>query len=112
MRGILPDDIIDRPKHGFAVPLAAWFRGELSAFARDLLLSDRCRQRGLFNVRYLEQLLRLNERGRDVGLQLWTVVSFELWCQRFLDGPFRGERSARVASPERPPIVRRAILAS
>ena len=112
MRGILPDEIIDRPKHGFAVPLATWFRGELSAFARDLLLSARCRQRGLFNLRYLEQLLRLNERGRDVGLQLWTVVSFELWCQRFLDGPFRGERPVRAAIPERPPIVRRAILAS
>jgi asparagine synthase (glutamine-hydrolysing) len=112
MRGILPDEIIDRPKHGFAVPLATWFRGELSAFACDLLLSARCRQRGLFNLRYLEQLLRLNERGRDVGLQLWTVVSFELWCQRFLDAPFRGERPLRAASPERPPVVRRAILAS
>jgi asparagine synthase (glutamine-hydrolysing) len=87
MRGILPDEIIDRPKHGFAVPLDAWFRGELSGFARDLLLSERCRQRGLFNVEYLEQLLRLNERGRDAGLQLWTVASFELWCQRFLDAP-------------------------
>jgi asparagine synthase (glutamine-hydrolysing) len=87
MRGILPDEIIDRPKHGFAVPLHAWFRGELSGFARDLLLSERCRHRGLFNVEYLEQLLRLNERGRDVGLQLWTVASFELWCQRFLDAP-------------------------
>jgi len=87
MRGILPDEIIDRPKHGFAVPLDAWFRGELSGFARDLLLSDRCRRRGLFNPRYLEQLLRLNERGRDVSLQLWTIASFELWCQRFLDAP-------------------------
>jgi len=87
MRGILPDEIIDRPKQGFAVPLHAWFRGELSDFARDLLLSERCRHRGLFNVEYLEQLLRLNERGRDVGLQLWTVASFELWCQRFLDAP-------------------------
>jgi asparagine synthase (glutamine-hydrolysing) len=88
MRGVLPDDIIDRPKHGFAVPLGAWFRGELSEFARDLLLSDRCRNRGLFNLGYLEHLLQLNDRGRDVGLQLWTVASFELWCQRFLDTPF------------------------
>ena len=39
MRGILPDSIIDRPKHGFAVPLARWFRGELAGFARDVLLS-------------------------------------------------------------------------
>jgi asparagine synthase (glutamine-hydrolysing) len=112
MRGILPDDIIDRPKHGFAVPLHAWFRGELSSFARDLLLSDRCRRRGLFNVRYLERLLRLNERGRDVGLQLWTIASFELWCQRFLDAPFLDARPVRAARQERPAIVRRAILAS
>jgi len=112
MRGSLPDEIIDRPKHGFAVPLDSWFRGELSGFARDLLLSDRCRRRGLFNERYLEQLMRLNERGRDVGLQLWTVASFELWCQRFLDSPFHGERPVRAARLERPPIVRRAILAS
>ena len=89
MRGLVPDEIIDRPKHGFAVPLAAWLRGELSGFARDVLLSERCRRRGLFNVRFLERLLRFNERGRDVGLQLWTVLSFELWCQRFLDAPFR-----------------------
>jgi asparagine synthase (glutamine-hydrolysing) len=112
MRGILPDEIIDRPKHGFAVPLDSWFRGELSGFARDLLLSDRCRRRGLFNERYLEQLLRLNERGRDVGLQLWTIASFELWCRRFLDSSFQDERPVRAARRERPPIVRRAILTS
>jgi asparagine synthase (glutamine-hydrolysing) len=112
MRGILPDEIIDRPKDGLAAPLDSWFRGELSGFARDLLLSDRCRRRGLFNERYLEQLLRLNERGRDVGLQLWTIASFELWCRRFLDSSFHGDRPGRAARRERPPIVRRAMLAS
>ena len=40
MRGILPDGIIDRPKHGFAVPLGYWFRGKLGAYVRDLLLGD------------------------------------------------------------------------
>ena len=112
MRGIVPDEIIDRPKHGFAVPLAEWLRGELSGFARDLLISDRCRRRGLFNVPYLEQLLRLNERGRDVGLQLWTLLSFELWCQRFLDAPLPVEHPARATRAARPPIVRRAVGAS
>jgi asparagine synthase (glutamine-hydrolysing) len=87
MRGVLPDSIIDRQKHGFAVPLARWFRGELATFARDHLLSDTCRQRGIFNVPYVERLLRLNDRGRDLDLQLWTLLSFELWCQRFLDAP-------------------------
>ncbi|MBI2188554.1 MAG: asparagine synthase (glutamine-hydrolyzing) [Acidobacteria bacterium] len=85
MRGVLPPEVIDRPKHGFAVPLAHWFRGELATFTRDVLLADRCRQRGLFDPRYVEHLLALHQRGRDLDLQLWTMLSFELWCRRFLD---------------------------
>jgi asparagine synthase (glutamine-hydrolysing) len=87
MRGILPDEIIDKPKQGFAVPLGAWFRGRLSGFVRDLLLSPTCRDRGVFDCRYIEQLLVMHEGGRDLGLQLWTLISFELWCRTFLDGP-------------------------
>jgi asparagine synthase (glutamine-hydrolysing) len=95
MRGILSDEIIDRPKHGFAVPLAAWFRGALAGFARDLLLSGSARRRGLFNFAYIERLLKLHQGGRDVDLQLWTLLSFELWCRRFLDAP---------AASDRPPL--------
>ena len=86
MRGVLPDAIIDRQKHGFAVPIARWFRGELAGFARDVLLSDTCRQRGILDTRFVERLLTLNARGRDLDLQLWTALSFEMWCRRFLDG--------------------------
>jgi asparagine synthase (glutamine-hydrolysing) len=85
MRGILPDEIIDRKKQGFAVPLAKWFRGPLAGFARDVLLSDSCRRRGVLNTDYIEQLLRLHQRGRNLDLQLWTTLSFEMWCRRFLD---------------------------
>ena len=86
MRGVLPDHIIDRPKQGFAVPLARWFREDLATFARDILLSPTGRQRGLFDLRHVERLLQLNQRGRDLDLQLWTMLSFEMWCRRFLDG--------------------------
>jgi asparagine synthase (glutamine-hydrolysing) len=85
MRGVLPDAIIDRQKHGFAVPIAHWFRGELAGFARDVLLSDTCRQRGILDTRFVERLLHLNAQGRDLDLQLWTALSFEMWCRRFLD---------------------------
>src|SRR5439155_4666509 len=85
MRGILPDPIIDRPKHGFAVPLGRWFRGKLGSFVRDLLFSQRSRERAIFRMDYIEQLLRMHERGRDLDLQLWTLISFELWCRTFLD---------------------------
>ena len=94
MRGILPDDIIDRPKQGFAIPLARWFRKDLLGFARDILLSDACRQRGFFDVGYVERLLRLNQRGRDLDLHLWTILSFEMWCRRFLDAPVELPKAA------------------
>jgi asparagine synthase (glutamine-hydrolysing) len=84
MRGILPDSIIDRPKHGFAIPLNYWFRGKLGGYVRDLLLGEQARQRGLFNTGYLERLLARHERGQNLDLQLWTLISFELWWRTFL----------------------------
>ena len=96
MRGILPDSIIDRQKHGFAVPLARWFRTDLDAFARDVLLSPTCRERGIFDSRSVEHLFHLHARGRDLDLQLWTMLSFELWCRRFLD-----TTDVRDVAPER-----------
>ena len=112
MRGILPDAIIDRQKRGFAVPLATWFRGDLAGFTRDLLLSTRCRERGFFDPRYIERLLALNDRGRNLDLQLWTVMSFELWCQRFLD-PAPRPQPAPIRETRRvaPAIVRLAQTA-
>ena len=117
MRGILPDSIIDRQKHGFAVPLAHWFRGELQGFARDVLLSPTCRDRGIFDTRSVEHLFELHTRGRDLDLQLWTMLSFELWCQRFLDtvdmgdvAPVRTRQTLR--RPASPAILASAVHAS
>lgn len=85
MRGILPDEIINRPKHGFAVPLGRWFRGKLGNFVRELLLSETSRRRGIFNTDYIERLIRRHTDGRDLDFHLWTLISFELWCRTFLD---------------------------
>jgi asparagine synthase (glutamine-hydrolysing) len=92
MRGIVPDAIIDRPKHGFAVPLAQWFRGDLAEFTRDVLLSGTCRQRGLFDAGYVERLLRMNDRGRDSICA--QMLSFEMRCQR-LDAVPRHSREPK-----------------
>jgi asparagine synthase (glutamine-hydrolysing) len=85
MEGILPNEILYRPKRGFAVPLSQWFRGQLGSFMRDLLLSRRSLERGMFNKTYLERLIEMNDRGRQLDLQLWTLITFELWCRRFID---------------------------
>jgi asparagine synthase (glutamine-hydrolysing) len=110
MRGILPDGIIDRPKQGFAVPLAHWFRGELSGFARDLLLSATCRQRGFFKASYIERLLKQHEQGRDLSLQLWTILSFELWCRRFLDASPRSHSVVSESTRGRRPASQAVVI--
>jgi asparagine synthase (glutamine-hydrolysing) len=85
MQAILPTDIIKRPKRGFAVPLNRWFRGRMGPFLRDLLLSRRSIERGIFRKSYIERLIDLNDRGRSLDLALWTLITFELWCRRFID---------------------------
>ncbi len=85
MRGILPDQIIDRPKRGFAVPLDYWFRGKLGPYVRELVLGESSRRRGIFNPRYVENLVARHDKGEDLGLQLWSLISFELWSRTFLD---------------------------
>jgi asparagine synthase (glutamine-hydrolysing) len=85
MAGVLPEGIVNRRKQGFAVPLNYWFRGKLGTYAHDLLLGTRTRQRGLFQPRAIENLLRQQTRGRDFDLHLWTLMSFELWARTFLD---------------------------
>jgi asparagine synthase (glutamine-hydrolysing) len=85
LEGILPNEILYRPKRGFAIPLGRWFRGQLSLFVRDLLLSPTCLKRGLFRKSYVERLIEMNDRGRSLDLQLWTLITFELWCRRFID---------------------------
>jgi asparagine synthase (glutamine-hydrolysing) len=88
MQGIVPDEVIRRPKHGFGIPLGRWFRGQLAGFARDLLLSETSRRRGILDTGYVEQLLERHQRGQELDLPLWTLISFELWCRAFLDRRF------------------------
>ena len=99
LEGILPRAILDRPKRGFAIPLGRWFRGQLGPVVRELLLSPASRSRELFQPAYIETLLRLHQGGRPLDLQLWTLLSFELWCRTFLDVSARTARLDPVRQP-------------
>jgi asparagine synthase (glutamine-hydrolysing) len=96
VQSVLPAEILHRKKQGFAIPLGRWFRGQLDGCVREILLSHRARQRRILRPEYIERLLALHQRGKDLDLQLWTLISFEMWCRTFLDG---GRPSKR---PERP----------
>jgi asparagine synthase (glutamine-hydrolysing) len=78
---------------GFPVPLTEWLRGPLRDFVGDVLLSDRARQRGVYRMDGVEQLLT---KGATFGRPLWGLLSLELWYRAFADGerlPHRREGS-------------------
>lgn len=86
-RGLLPDDIIDRPKHGFGVPLGAWLRAD-DALVRETLLSRQARERGLLDMTAVTALIDEHvSGGRDHGHRLWTLLTLEWWHRLFIDPP-------------------------
>ncbi len=86
-RGLLPDAVIDRPKGYFPMPALKYLRGPFLEFMREILLSDACRNRGLFETAYVEKLLASPEQHftRIKGSKLWHLALLELWLQLNVD---------------------------
>ena len=85
---ILPPEIVNRRKQGFGVPVGVWFRGSLRDTFSDVLRSQRARERGYFNQRFVNRLLDEHVSGvRDHSMRLWQLVVLELWHQAYIDTP-------------------------
>jgi asparagine synthase (glutamine-hydrolysing) len=84
---MLPDDVLYRPKMGFSVPLARWFRGPLRQRVRDAVLGERLAQTGWFERATLERLVDSHQDGRsDHSSPLWTLMMFEAFLRNVVDG--------------------------
>jgi len=82
----LPQDLLYRPKMGFAVPLARWFRGPLRERVRRALLGERLADTGFFDRAYLRELLDRHQSGaRDYSASLWTVLMFDAFLRNVVD---------------------------
>ena len=83
LRAHLPHAVMDRPKMGFAVPLASWFRGPLRARVREAVLGERLADTGLFEQRALARLLETHDSGkRDLSAPLWSLLMFDAFLKR------------------------------
>lgn len=94
----VPQEVIYRPKQGFALPLVHWLREELKEEITRVLLEPRTLQRGYFAAEPIQLLLDEHFRGRrDHSHILWRLLIFELWHRNFLS--FAGEpKSDRSSS--------------
>ncbi len=88
MRSLLPSGIIERRKHGFAVPLGEWFKKDLKTYTTDVFQDQTTVQRGYVKSDYVLSLLQEHQKGlQDYSSQLWAVLVFELWCREYVDKP-------------------------
>ncbi len=84
LRGIVPDEVMDRPKMGFGLPVHDWFRGELRRYAYETLLSEKAVGRGLFKRESVKELLDTHTTTRiDLGYQIWALLTLELWFEEY-----------------------------
>jgi asparagine synthase (glutamine-hydrolysing) len=89
MRGILPEQVLFKKKHGFGVPIGNWFLQDagLRSLAQDVLNDSRTRQRGYFRTGFYDQVLDLHRRDHAAfyGEVIWYFVALELWHRQHLD---------------------------
>jgi asparagine synthase (glutamine-hydrolysing) len=98
LRGVVPDEHIDRTKQGFQVPMAEWFRTDLRELARETLLGGAAEGRGYLRQDVVAGLLQRHlDCSEDNSSLLWSMLSFELWQQQVVEGRASGERVHAVA---------------
>lgn len=85
LRGILPNEVMFRPKMGFGVPIDTWFRGELKDYARGKLLDGQLVKRGLFRQSAILDILDTHASTNvNFSPHIWALLTLELWFEEFL----------------------------
>ena len=83
VRGLLPDEIIDRKKMGFAVPVGSWLRSDLRPLVSEYVL-DTAGRHDFFAADVVRQWWNEHQSGRrDRTTELWGLLVFNLWFERF-----------------------------
>lgn len=86
MKGVLPEKILNRSKMGFPVPFGKWLRGEYKNLIDEVILSERAISRGIFVPDEVRKIADRHLKGEDHSERLWSLLNFELWQRRFIDG--------------------------
>jgi asparagine synthase (glutamine-hydrolysing) len=86
MSPMLPPEVLRQKKAGFGAPVDYWLANDLREMVDDLLDEPRIRRRGLFRPETVRSWVREHRAGsRDWSMQIWQLITFELWMQTFMD---------------------------
>ena len=87
MQDVLPREVLQQPKAGFAAPVDYWLARDLKEMVDDLLSESQIQKRGLFRPEAVRAFVDEHRSGaQDWSMQIWQLLTLELWMQIFLDG--------------------------
>jgi asparagine synthase (glutamine-hydrolysing) len=85
-RGIVPGEIIRRPKAGFGAPYRKWLRYDLHEMWDELTSETALRRRGWFDFDGVKEIRKLSQTGNiDLYMLQWAILTIELWARQFID---------------------------
>jgi asparagine synthase (glutamine-hydrolysing) len=88
LQGLVPDEVLARPKKGFGIPVARWLRGPLRELMLDTLSPSSLARHGLFQPAEVERLIRAHLSGAaDNRKELWTLLVFQRWYDTWVGRP-------------------------
>ncbi len=86
-KDLLPPMLHNRPKWGFEMPVSAWLRNELGGLIDETLDAGRLRRQGIFDAQVVSRIVQdFRERRRDPSWQLWNLVAFQVWHEKYMAG--------------------------
>jgi asparagine synthase (glutamine-hydrolysing) len=78
----VPQKLIDRPKMGFSIPVGDWLRGNLKAWAEDLIRPEKLKQQGYLNPTKVQEVWQDHiGKKRNLGYLLWNILMFQAWLE-------------------------------
>ncbi len=101
MGSLLPEEVMRQPKAGFAAPVDYWLARDLRPMVDDLLSESQVRRRGLFRPEIVRRYIDEQRRGEeDWSMQIWQLLTLEIWMQLFLDGGARSFAQRQIGAQQ------------
>ncbi len=85
LRKYIPNELIERPKQGFGVPVYEWFKSDLKHLYYEYLRKDKIKKDGIFNADYIDENLDNYFKNKGVNHnKLWLLFVFQMWKSEYL----------------------------
>ena len=81
----IPKEMMDRPKMGFAIPIANWLQNDLRELVEGYINSEKIEKQGVFNVAYVEDIKRNFYAGKkELDVKMWYLLMFQMWYEKWM----------------------------